>query len=326
MKATVFEGRNSIKLIDTDVPKVGFDEVLVKSRVVGICHSDIELLDGRYILPFSYPITPGHEWAGEVADVGNGVVGFQPGDRVVGECVVNAGGRDHFGFTISGAMAEYFIVKAEWLHTFPDSMSWTTGALVEPFSVAYNATLAARVDPADRVAVLGGGPIGLMTALAAKGRGARVVLFEPQDFRRSKATEIGVDVVLDPESEADVKEAARLTDGDMFDVVIESAGHPKAMASALDLAGHGARVVYVGINVGGTAAAPMGLIQAKALEIKGIIGSMNIWPQTIRFLSSGVVDPSPIVSDHFAHADCVEAFAASRAGGKTTKVHVEVGR
>ena len=325
MKATVFTDKDTIKVLDAEVPTIGPDEVLVRSKAVGICHSDIELLEGRYILPFSYPIVPGHEWAGEVAEVGSAVSGFAPGDRVVGECVVNAGGKDHFGFTISGAMAEYFVVKAEWLHKFPDSMSWTMGALVEPFSVAYNATFVSRVDPADRVAVLGGGPIGLMTALAAKGRGATVTLFEPQAFRRAKAAELGVDHVLDTESASDVTSASHLTGGDLFDVVLETAGHPRAMAMALELAGQRARVVYVGINVGGSVQAPMGLIQAKALEIQGIIGSMNLWPQTIRFLSSGVVDVSPIVSHHFAHLDCVDAFALSRAGGTTTKVHVEFG-
>jgi L-iditol 2-dehydrogenase len=325
MKATVFTAKESIRVLDRDVPTIGPDEVLVKSMVVGICHSDIELLEGRYILPFSYPIVPGHEWAGEVTEVGSDVTGFAPGDRVVGECVVNAGGKDHFGFTISGAMADYFVVKAEWLHKFPDSMSWTMGALVEPFSVAYNATFVSRVDPADRVAVLGGGPIGLMTALAAKGRGAQVTVFEPQEFRRKKALELGFEFALDPDSPADQRKAVQLTGGEMFDVVLETAGHPKAMANALELAGHSARVVYVGINVGGSSLAPMGLIQAKSLEIRGIIGSMNVWPQTIRFLSSGVVNPSPIVSDHFAQSDCAEAFTLSRAGGKTTKVHVEMG-
>ena len=325
MKATIFTATETIKVLDRDVPPIGPDEVLVKSMAVGICHSDIELLEGRYILPFSYPIVPGHEWAGEVAKTGGDVSGLAPGDRVVGECVVNAGGKDHFGFTISGAMADYFVVKAEWLHKIPNSMSWTMGALVEPFSVAYNATFVSRVDPADRVAVLGGGPIGLMTALAAKGRGAQVTVFEPQEFRRKKALELGIEFALDPDSSADQKKAVQLTGGDLFDVVLETAGHPKAMANALELAGHGARIVYVGIDVGGTALASMGLIQAKSLEIRGIIGSMNVWPQTIRFLSSGVVDPSPIVSDHFAQSDCVEAFAMSRSGGKTTKVHVEMG-
>lgn len=324
MRATVFADKEVVAVIDRDVPKIGPDEVLVKSKAVGICHSDIELLEGRYILPFSYPITPGHEWAGEVAEVGREVTNFKAGDRVVGECVVGPGGRDHFGFTISGAMAQYFVAKGEWLHEIPASMSWTLGALVEPFSVAYNSTRTGQVDPSDRVAVLGAGPIGLMTALAAKGCGAMVVLFEPQAERRAKAHEIGITHALDPGSPSDMKQAAALTSGQMFDVVIESAGRPAAMATSLELAGHSARVVFVGIDVGGSADTMLGLIQAKSLKVQGIIGSLNIWPQTIRFLGSGVVDPTPIVSNRLGLEDSEEAIGLARRGGATTKVHVEV--
>lgn len=324
MRTTVFTQQDSIVVMDRQIPALGPDEVLIKSRMVGVCHSDIELLEGRYILPFKYPIVPGHEWAGEVYEVGSAVEGLEPGDHVVGECVVGPGGRDHFGFTISGAMSEYFIARGEWLHKVPDTMSWTMAALVEPFSVAYNATYTARVDPADRVAVIGGGPIGLMTALAAKGRGAVVTLFEPQQLRRNIAQELGITHVFDPLDAADIAESELLTNGDKFDVVLETAGRPSAMASALELAGHSARVVYVGIDVGGTAPAQLGLIQAKSLEVRGIIGSMNLWPQTIRFLSSGMVDPTGIVTHHVGIDDAPEAFRLAKAGGSVTKVHVEL--
>lgn len=324
MKAAVFTQQETIAIQERDVPSIGPDEVLVRSRMVGVCHSDIELLEGRYILPFSYPIVPGHEWAGEVYEVGADVDGLAAGDHVVGECVVGPGGKDHFGFTISGAMAEYFVVKGEWLHKVPSTMSWTQAALVEPFSVAYNATFTGRVDPADRVCVIGGGPIGLMTALAVKGRGATVALYEPQAFRREKAQQLGIMHTFDPLSSADVAAGLALTGGDNFDVVLETAGRPAAMATALELAGHSARVVYVGIDVGGSAPAQLGLIQAKALEVRGIIGSMGLWPQTIRFLSSGIVDPTGIVSHHLGVEDATEAFGLAKAGGTTTKVHVEL--
>jgi L-iditol 2-dehydrogenase len=180
------------------------------------------------------------------------------------------------------------------------------------------------VDPADRVCVIGGGPIGLMTALAAKGRGAMVALYEPQAFRREKAQELGITHTFDPSSVADVAAGLALTGGDSFDVVLETAGRPAAMATALELAGHSARVVYVGIDVGGTAPAQLGLIQAKSLEVRGIIGSMGLWPQTIRFLSSGIVDPTGIVSHHLDVGDASEAFGLAKAGGTTTKVHVEL--
>src|SRR6266496_3688399 len=158
MKALVFEAPEHAVIAELEQPTIGPDEVLVRSHAVGICHSDFELYAGRYIIPVEYPIIPGHEWAGEVADVGSDVRGLKLGDRVVGECVVGPGGRDHFGFSISGADAEYFTARAEWLHKLPGHLTFTQGALVEPFSVAYAAVRAGVVDPSDRVAVLGGGP------------------------------------------------------------------------------------------------------------------------------------------------------------------------
>ena len=137
MKALVFEQPRSAAVRELDVPTIAPDEVLVRSRNVGICHSDFELYEGRYIIPISYPIIPGHEWSGEIAEVGERVTSLKAGDRVVGECVVN-GGDDHFGFSISGANAEYFVAKATWLHRIPEELSFAQGAFVEPFSVAYN--------------------------------------------------------------------------------------------------------------------------------------------------------------------------------------------
>src|SRR5437764_12307356 len=100
MKALVFEEPRRAEVRELDVPTIAADEVLVRSRNVGICHSDFELYEGRYIIPVSYPIIPGHEWSGEVADLGRAVPSLRAGDRVVGECVVN-NGDDHFGFSIS---------------------------------------------------------------------------------------------------------------------------------------------------------------------------------------------------------------------------------
>src|SRR5438552_23497 len=198
MKALVFQAPHNAVVTDIEEPQIGPDEVLVKSRAVGICHSDFELYEGRYIIPVSYPVVPGHEWCGEVVEVGAAVAGFRPGDRVVGECVVGPGGRDHFGFSIDGADAELFKARGEWLHRLPDELSYTQGALVEPFSVAYNATVCADgIDPSDAVAVLGGGPIGLLCALASAATNAAVTLVEPQAARRAKALELGARTALD---------------------------------------------------------------------------------------------------------------------------------
>ena len=136
MKALQYTDRGVASVEELPIPDITDDEVLVAARSVGVCHSDIDLLEGRYIIPFSYPLIPGHEWSGEVVAVGGKVTSVAPGDRVVGECVI---GADHFGFSISGAAAEFFVARPEWLHRLPDQLSWTMGALVEPFSVAYYA-------------------------------------------------------------------------------------------------------------------------------------------------------------------------------------------
>ena len=324
MRALVFPAPGRAEVTDVDPPKPGPGEVVVRSRLVGVCHSDLELLAGRYIIPIRYPITPGHEWAGEVAELGPGVEGLRPGDPVVGECVVGPGGRDHFGFSISGAAAEHFTARAEWLHTLPAALTFTQGALVEPFSVAYAAVGTAAIDPSDRVAVLGAGPIGLLSAMAAVGRNAAVTLIEPRPDRRAKAAELGVPVVIDPAAGDLAGQAREATGGELFDVVIESAGHPEAMAQALPLAGNHGRIVYVGIDVGHKVPAELGLIQARSLRIQGIVGSAGIWPQAIRFLASGVVDPTPIVTARYPLAQAAQALEAASLGSGNIKVHIEV--
>jgi threonine dehydrogenase-like Zn-dependent dehydrogenase len=100
VRALQYVERGRAEVVELPVPEIADDEVLVAARSVGVCHSDIDLLEGRYIIPFAYPLIPGHEWSGEVAAVGPKVTEFAPGDRVVGECVI---GEDHFGFSISGA-------------------------------------------------------------------------------------------------------------------------------------------------------------------------------------------------------------------------------
>jgi L-iditol 2-dehydrogenase len=326
MKALIFEAPHQAVVTDVADPQIGPDEVLVKSHAVGICHSDFELYEGRYIIPVSYPIIPGHEWCGEVVETGAAVRGLRPGDSVVGECVVGPGGRDHFGFSIDGADAEYVKARGEWLHKLPEGLSFTEGAMVEPFSVAYNATvLAGGVDAADAVAVLGGGPIGLLCVMAAAANNAAVVLIEPQPARRERALQIGARAALDPTGHDFGDGVVELTGGRGFDVVIEASGAPAAMAQALEVAGQEARLVYVGIDIGAQVPAQLGLIQSKALRMRGLIGSVGLWPRTIRFLASGFVDATSIVTATYPLDDALDALEAARDSATNIKVHLATG-
>ena len=132
MKALVFEKPDQPVMREVEIPRITENEVLVRLRAVGICHSDYELLGGRYIIPISYPVTPGHEWCGEIVEVGRNVRNFAVGERVVGECVVRLPNRiHHFGFSLDGADREFFVVRPGWLHKLPDGIDDGTAEMGE---------------------------------------------------------------------------------------------------------------------------------------------------------------------------------------------------
>ncbi len=323
MKATTIVRPDELALLDVDKPAYGPDEILIRSRAVGICHSDFDLLAGKYIIPIGFPIVPGHEWAGEVAEIGANVSGWSVGDRVVGECVI---GSDHFGFSISGAAAEYFVVRPEWLHRIPDELSFAQAALVEPFSCAYYAARrAGDVDGSDTAVVFGAGPIGLSAVAALRALGATVIIADPQPERRALARRLGADEEADPTADDFEERIAALTDGAGPSVILEASGRPSAMASALRIAGFEARLVNIGINVGGTAPAELGLIQAKALTIRGSIGSPGVWPQTLKFLARNKIDLTPMITATFPLDDAMSAYEAARDTASNVKVHISNG-
>jgi L-iditol 2-dehydrogenase len=320
MRALQFLKPDEFAVADVEVPNIGEDEVLVASRTVGVCHSDLDLLAGRYIIPFKYPVIPGHEWAGEVVAVGGRVTQWSPGDRVVGECVI---GLEHFGFSISGAAAEYFVTKDSWLHRLPDNLSWTQGALVEPFSCGYYATLrAGNLDASDHAVVLGAGPIGLGVVAAAAAKGAHVTVVELSQSRGELARKMGAEAVVNPSTEDALAAIQDLTGGRGASVVFDATGKLPAMAMALDVAAFRARLVYIGINVGGVGPAALGLIQSKELEIRGTIGSPGVWEQTLAFLSRTRLDLSPMVTARFNLGYADDAINTVLSDHDQVKVHI----
>jgi L-iditol 2-dehydrogenase len=320
MKALRFVAEGVPQVDELPTPQIAADEVLIAARSVGVCHSDIELLEGRYIIPFHYPLIPGHEWSGEVMAVGDAVTRFAKGDRVVGECVI---GDDHFGFSISGAAAELFIAKEAWLHRLPDEVSWTNGALVEPFSVAYYALMRiGNVNASDTLVVLGAGPIGLAVCAGAVALGARTIVVEPSAHRREKAIALGAHHAVAPEELDDVLEG--LTGGKGASVVVEATGRPDVMAQALEIAGFKARIGYIGIDVGREAPAKLGLIQSKELTITGSIGSPGVWPETLRFMAQTGIDLSSLVTQRFTIDEATEALDAAQRPAETIKAHIEL--
>jgi len=310
MKALVINKPGELQVKDLPTPEIAGDEVLVRMRAVGICHSDYELYSGKYIIPIDYPVTPGHEWSGEIVETGKAVDGLKRGDRVVGECVIESGQKiDHFGFSIDGAYSQLFKARPEWLHKLPEGVSFQTGALVEPFTCGYYAIEAnGRTNASETVVVSGGGNIGLCAAAAALGMGARTILIDPLPLRRATAEKIGIDVTIDPGTGDAVARVLELTNGKGADLVIEASGHDASLAAVFDYARIGGRITFVGISIGRKIPVELGKIQGKSLSIKGTIGSPGVWPAAMRFLSRTKLDLSPIQTHFFDLAKGIEAF------------------
>ncbi len=325
MKALIFDQPNKPVVTDIQMATINDNEVMIRSRRVGICHSDYELLSGNYIIPISYPVTPGHEWVGEVVEVGRNVKGLVRGDRVVGECVIRTPERiHHFGFSMDGANREYFAARPEWLHKLPDGVDDAKGALIEPFTCGYYAVLRhGGVDASQTVVVSGGGTIGLVSAAAAIGMGAKVIVVDPVPLRREIAMKLGAYGTVDPSDGNAVEAVAEITKGGA-DLVVEAAGHPSSLANVFDYARPEGFVSMVGINIGQKFPVELGKIQIKDLTVRGCIGSPGVWPAAIRFLERTGIDLSPIQTHSFGLDDAITAYELGKDPTRAVKITLEI--
>ena len=323
MKALVFEKPEKPIVVDLPMPRIRDTEVMIRTSAIGICHSDYELLAGRYIIPISYPVTPGHEWSGEIIEVGKAVKGFAVGDRVVGECVVRTPERlHHFGFSMDGADREYFAVEAAWLHKLPEGINNKTAALIEPFTCGFYALhRAGGTDASETVVVSGAGPIGLVTAAAGVGMGARVIVLDPIAHRRDTAVKLGAEA-FDPTSGDAVERLRDMTDGRLADVVIECSGHDASLSSVFNYVREEGRVTMVGISIGRKIPVVLGDIQLKNITVRGSIGSPGVWPAAIRFIERTGIDLSPIQTHDFPLGEAAEAFDFGKDPKKSIKITI----
>jgi len=336
MKALHIDGKNQYGVKEVEVPKINEDEVLIKMRASGICHSDYLLISGEYVLPFEYPVTPGHEWAGEIMEVGKNIRGFEAGDRVTGECAYGCGqcemclsgdpinciSADHFGFTRGtegGADQEYFKVMPRLLHKLPDEVDFKTGSLVEPFTVAYWGFEAnTRMDSSDTVLISGGGNIGLCSLAVAKGKGCRTVVLENVPLRQERAKQMGANHVLNPTDPDIIEQVQDLTRGGA-DFALETAGEPGSLKNMFDYVRNGGSITFIGINFDDVTV-QLGKIMIKALTIKGTVGSPYVWEKALKFMANTNIDLTQIHTHEFQLAEAERAFEIAKDREKAIKV------
>lgn len=260
MRAAFFEGNQSFRVGPCVPVPPAAGQVQIRVTFCGICGTDLHLFHGAMAQRLTLPHVMGHEMSGTIAAVGTGVAGYQPGDRVTvrpldpcGKCPACAAGHSHIchnlkfiGIDTPGALQGLWTVPAHTLHRLPDSLSLRQGAMVEPIAVACHDVRMGEVREGDFVAVIGGGPIGMLIALVAQARGARLLLAEVNPFRIQLARELGIDAVNPAETDL-ASLVNQRTGGTGADVVFEVSGSAAGAEMMTRLPRTRGRIVVVAI-------------------------------------------------------------------------------
>jgi (R,R)-butanediol dehydrogenase/meso-butanediol dehydrogenase/diacetyl reductase len=331
MRAARFHARGDIRIDDVPEPATRPGTVKVEVEWCGICGTDLhEYLEGPIFVPTpeaphplsgeSSPLTLGHEFAGVVAELGEGVGDLAVGDRVVvepylvcGRCDACEQGRYNVCATLGfvglsgggGGFSQYVVAERRWIHPLGE-LGTDVGALVEPLAVAYHAVRLSQAQPQHTALVFGAGPIGLVTTASLKAVGVEeVIVVEPAAVRKEKAAVAGADHVLDPR-EGDVVEAVmELTRGRGADVSFECAGIDAVLAAAIRSTRAGGTCVNVAIW-GHEASVAMNDLVFREISVLGSLAYAHDHPATIALIQEGKVDPFQFITGRIGLDDIVE--------------------
>jgi threonine 3-dehydrogenase len=331
MKALV-KSRNQVGLWLEDVPEpqIGINDVKVRVLLTGICGTDLHIYDwdewARGTIPV--PLVIGHEFVGEIVEVGSNVNDFHPGELVSGEGHVVCGrcrnclaGRRHLcantqgvGVNRAGAFAEYIVLPMTNIWKHSPRVPIEVAAIFDPFGNAVHTALSFPVLGED-VLITGAGPIGIMAAAVVRHAGARyVVITDINPHRLQLAQQLGVNVAIDPKKKSlkEVQKDLGMHEG--FDVGLEMSGNASAFREMLANMSHGGKVAMLGIPAGEMAIDWRQVI-FNMLTIKGIYGRemYETWYKMTVMLESGL-DISPVITHRFPYAEFQKGFDAMRSG------------
>ena len=319
-----------LELIDVPVPVVGINDVLVRVQKTGICGTDlhIEAWDTWAQNAIKPPLTIGHEFVGEIVEVGANVTDFTPGDLVSGEGHVVCGrcrhclaGRRHLcaraiglGVGRDGAFAEFVALPMTNIWHHWSGVDPEVAAIFDPFGNAVHTALAFPVLGED-VLISGAGPIGLMATAVARHAGARhIVVSEPNPFRRELAIRMGATIAIDPRERAlpDVFGDLDMVEG--FDVAMEMSGNARALRDAIGSMAHGGGVAILGLPTE-EISLDINMVVMKMLTLRGIYGRemYETWYKMTVMLQSGL-DITPAITHRFSYREHAAAFSVARTG------------
>jgi L-iditol 2-dehydrogenase len=324
---------------DVERPVPGPEEVLIQVKRIGVCGSDIHAYYGKH--PYiSCPIVQGHEFAGEIAELGDAVEHLALCDRVTvmpqlvcGACYPCAHGSYHIcnelkviGCQADGAAREYIPVDSHLVVKLPESMSFEHGAMIEPAAVGAHAIGRLGDVQGKKIMVLGGGTIGNLVAQTAKGLGAEAVLItDLSDFRLEVARRCGLDFTVNVSRELLESRLDEAFGPDRADAIFECVGIEATMADAVALARKGTDIVIVGVFAE-KAAVDIGLVQDKELRLIGTLMYKDIdYRAAIDLIQAGKIHFDPLISKHFSFEEYPQAYKYIEAyGDKTMKVLIDL--
>lgn len=346
MKAAVLRAPQVLELGDIATPEAGPGELVLRVRAATVCGTDLRILTGRKTKGVRFPSVIGHEFAGEVVQIGDGVTQFKTGDRVCMDpvvpclaCAYCKSGRENvclhrqaMGYEFDGAFAEYIRIPAIALAAgnvfmMPDQMSFESAALAEPLACCINGQRNADVKLGDTVVILGAGPIGLMHAALARLAGARqVIVSEPNAARRQAAVDRGVVHVCDPSHESVLDFVKARTDGLGADVVILAIGVTPLANEALNLVRKGGHVnLFAGFTAGETANVDVNLIHYNEIVVTGASAlARRDYEMALHMLSVGQIDANSLITHRYPVADSLAAFDEA-GSGRALKVAIHNG-
>jgi threonine 3-dehydrogenase len=315
---------------DVPIPKIKDDEVLIKTRKTSICGTDVNIYKWNAWAQKNVPVplVIGHEFVGEIAEIGKLVTGLHVGDRVSGEGHITCGecppcrmGKKHLcmnvrgiGYHLQGCFADYFKLPAENVFVLPPSIKDDIAAIFDPLGNATHTALASELIGED-VLITGAGPIGMMAAAIARKAGANhIVITDVNDYRLNLAQKLGATTGVNI-SKTDLKDVMKSLGIEYgFTVGMEMSGKPEALNMLLKTVRHGAHIALLGILPPGTAI-DWDLVIFKMLVIKGIYGReiFGTWFKMTSLLESGLY-LDPIITHHFPADEYEKGFEAMFSG------------
>lgn len=324
------EAKRGLWLEEVPIPKIGDDEVLIKPHKTAICGTDVHIYkwDAWAQKTIPVPMVVGHEFMGEIVEIGKNVKGLKVGDRVCGEghsicghCPNCRIGKRHLcmnslglGVHRPGCFSDFFAFPAENVFVLPDTVSDDVAAIFDPYGNAVHTALSFDLVGQD-VLITGAGPIGIMAVAIAKKAGARhVVITDVNEYRLDLARKMGVTLAVNV-GKTSLDDAMKSLGMDYgFTVGLEMSGHPNGLTTLLEKVRHGGHIALLGILPPGTTV-DWDLVIFKMLTIKGIYGReiFTTWYQMVHLIDAGL-DLKPMITHHFPVKDFEKGFETMMSG------------